>query len=227
MPATSTAGVACCRRCAGGIRRCSTRRADQSCRGVDRREHLRRPGCAAAVGGGRGCARSAGVSGSEHAGCDDRQPFPAVRPFRVGGSATRRRAQLPAGSVDRAADGAVRPVAGGSPAAAVRAWRLDARNHPSPNAGVAEAAFAGALGVRLGGPTQYAHELQIRPTLGDGRSPRWPICGGRCGCHGRCRRLRGVGGDGGGSAPPAVAVGELVFGVAGAVDSAVTLSRRR
>ncbi|ORV40352.1 cobalamin biosynthesis protein [Mycobacterium doricum] len=63
------------------------------------------------------------------------------------------------------------PVAGGSPAAAVRAWRLDARNHPSPNAGVAEAAFAGALGVRLGGPTQYAHELQIRPTLGDGRSP--------------------------------------------------------
>jgi adenosylcobinamide-phosphate synthase len=27
------------------------------------------------------------------------------------------------------------------------------------------------LGVRLGGPTQYRHELQIRPTLGDGREP--------------------------------------------------------
>jgi adenosylcobinamide-phosphate synthase len=36
---------------------------------------------------------------------------------------------------------------------------------------VVEAAFAGALGVRLGGPTQYRHELQIRPTLGDGREP--------------------------------------------------------
>jgi adenosylcobinamide-phosphate synthase len=63
------------------------------------------------------------------------------------------------------------PLVGGSPAAAVRAWRRDAARHPSPNAGVVEAAFAGALGVRLGGPTQYAHELEIRPTLGDGRAP--------------------------------------------------------
>ena len=58
------------------------------------------------------------------------------------------------------------PVVGGSPSGAVRAWREDAARHPSPNAGVVEAAFAGALGVRLGGPTQYLHELQIRPTLG-------------------------------------------------------------
>lgn len=63
------------------------------------------------------------------------------------------------------------PLVGGSGAAAVRAWRRDARRHPSPNAGVVEAAFAGALGVQLGGPTQYRHELQIRPTLGDGRPP--------------------------------------------------------
>jgi adenosylcobinamide-phosphate synthase len=63
------------------------------------------------------------------------------------------------------------PLVGGSPVAAVRAWRRDAARHPSPNAGVAEASFAGALGVRLGGPTQYAHELEIRPTLGDGRIP--------------------------------------------------------
>jgi adenosylcobinamide-phosphate synthase len=63
------------------------------------------------------------------------------------------------------------PAVGGSPAGAVRAWRRDAARHPSPNAGVVEAAFAGALGVRLGGPTQYAHELEIRPTLGDGRAP--------------------------------------------------------
>jgi adenosylcobinamide-phosphate synthase len=64
------------------------------------------------------------------------------------------------------------PLVGGSPAAALRAWRRDAARHPSPNTGVVEASFAGALGVRLGGPTQYAHELEIRPTLGDGRPPK-------------------------------------------------------
>ncbi|MGV0992549.1 MAG: cobalamin biosynthesis protein [Mycobacterium sp.] len=63
------------------------------------------------------------------------------------------------------------PLVGGSPTGALRAWRRDAASHPSPNAGVAEAAFAGALGVRLGGPTQYGHQLEIRPTLGDGRPP--------------------------------------------------------
>ena len=63
------------------------------------------------------------------------------------------------------------PLVGGSPSGAVRAWRCDAGRHPSPNAGVVEAAFAGALRVRLGGPTQYRHQLQIRPTLGDGRRP--------------------------------------------------------
>lgn len=62
-------------------------------------------------------------------------------------------------------------LVGGSPVAAARAWRRDAARHPSPNAGVPEAAFAGALGVRLGGPTQYRHELEIRPTLGDGFAP--------------------------------------------------------
>ncbi|MFY9921267.1 MAG: cobalamin biosynthesis protein [Mycobacterium sp.] len=64
------------------------------------------------------------------------------------------------------------PAVGGSPADALKAWRRDAVRHPSPNAGVVEASFAGALGVRLGGPTQYAHELEIRPTLGDGHAPR-------------------------------------------------------
>lgn len=63
------------------------------------------------------------------------------------------------------------PIVDGSPSGALRAWRRDARRHPSPNAGVVEAAFAGALGVRLGGPTAYPYELQLRPTLGDGVSP--------------------------------------------------------
>jgi adenosylcobinamide-phosphate synthase len=64
------------------------------------------------------------------------------------------------------------PAVGGSPVGAARAWRRDAARHPSPNAGVVEASFAGALGVRLGGPTQYAHQLEIRPSLGDGPAPR-------------------------------------------------------
>ena len=63
------------------------------------------------------------------------------------------------------------PVVAGSPQSAWTAWRRDAAKHPSPNAGVAETAFAGALSVRLGGPTQYAHRTEQRPTLGDGRAP--------------------------------------------------------
>jgi adenosylcobinamide-phosphate synthase len=66
------------------------------------------------------------------------------------------------------------PAISGSPIAAARAWRRDAVRHPSPNAGVVEASFAGALGVRLGGPTQYAHQLEIRPSLGDGPAPHIP-----------------------------------------------------
>jgi adenosylcobinamide-phosphate synthase len=41
----------------------------------------------------------------------------------------------------------------------------------SPNAGVAEAAFAGALGVRLGGANTYRGVLRVGPILGDGRPP--------------------------------------------------------
>jgi adenosylcobinamide-phosphate synthase len=52
-----------------------------------------------------------------------------------------------------------------------RAVRADAPAHPSPNAGVAEAAFAGALGVRLGGTNRYGERVEVRPSLGDGRAP--------------------------------------------------------
>src|SRR5215210_5167318 len=41
----------------------------------------------------------------------------------------------------------------------------------SPNAGMAEAAFAGALGVRLGGANSYGGVLREGPILGDGRLP--------------------------------------------------------
>jgi adenosylcobinamide-phosphate synthase len=60
------------------------------------------------------------------------------------------------------------------PARAAEVWhvvRRDAGAHPSPNAGVAEAAFAGALGVELGGPLTYAGRLEDRPRLGGGRRP--------------------------------------------------------
>ncbi|MEV0062714.1 cobalamin biosynthesis protein [Nocardia sp. NPDC050718] len=66
---------------------------------------------------------------------------------------------------------ALAPLVGGRPAAAWRAWRRDASKHPSPNAGVVEASMAGALGVRLGGRTQYRHGAELRPTLGDGPAP--------------------------------------------------------
>ena len=63
------------------------------------------------------------------------------------------------------------PTVGGRPADAVGAWRRDAAGHPSPNAGPVEAAFAGALGVRLGGVNSYAGRVEDRQTLGDGRPP--------------------------------------------------------
>jgi adenosylcobinamide-phosphate synthase len=62
---------------------------------------------------------------------------------------------------------AVRPRA----AAAVLGVVRHPPNHPSPNAGVAEAAFAAALGLRLGGGTVYAGRVDPRPTLGTGRPP--------------------------------------------------------
>lgn len=58
--------------------------------------------------------------------------------------------------------------------AARRAWRAarrDARRHPSPNAGWSEAAFAGALGVRLGGWNRYGGRPSFRPYLGDPTRP--------------------------------------------------------
>jgi adenosylcobinamide-phosphate synthase len=63
------------------------------------------------------------------------------------------------------------PLVGGSPRRAFATVRRHGRNHPSPNAGRVEAAFAGALGVRLGGPLAYAGVAEVRPTLGDGRAP--------------------------------------------------------
>jgi adenosylcobinamide-phosphate synthase len=61
----------------------------------------------------------------------------------------------------------VRPRAA---AAIWRAVRTQAPAHPSPNSGVAEAAFAAALDVRLGGVNRYGDRREHRPTLGTGRA---------------------------------------------------------
>jgi adenosylcobinamide-phosphate synthase len=62
----------------------------------------------------------------------------------------------------------VRPRAAGAVWTAVR---TQAPAHPSPNAGVAEAAFAAALGVRLGGTNRYGERHEERVGLGFGRAP--------------------------------------------------------
>ncbi len=47
----------------------------------------------------------------------------------------------------------------------------DASKHASPNAGWPEAAMAGALQVRLGGPARYDGVLHERPVFGEGAEP--------------------------------------------------------
>jgi adenosylcobinamide-phosphate synthase len=54
--------------------------------------------------------------------------------------------------------------------AAWRVWRRDAAGHPSPNAGVIEAAFAGSLGIRLGGTNvYYGNRVEHRAVMDGGR----------------------------------------------------------
>jgi adenosylcobinamide-phosphate synthase len=62
-------------------------------------------------------------------------------------------------------------VRDGKPAAVLRIVHRDGGRHPSPNAGRCEAAFAGALGIRLGGTNVYDGVAEKRPELGEGRSP--------------------------------------------------------
>jgi len=67
--------------------------------------------------------------------------------------------------------GALALVAGGSRDRARAGWeaiRRDAPAHPSPNGGVVEAAFAGVLGVRLGGANVYDGRVEDRGLLGTG-----------------------------------------------------------
>lgn len=78
---------------------------------------------------------------------------------------------LPASRLTGVLVAALAPGVGGAPRAALAAWRRDAGAHPSPNAGVVEAAFAGALDLTLGGETPYPYGTQQRPLLGTGAAP--------------------------------------------------------
>ncbi|MDF9718048.1 cobalamin biosynthesis protein [Nocardioides sp. ChNu-99] len=100
---------------------------------------------------------------------------------------------LPGARLSALLAAAAAPLVDGAPRDALRAWRRDAGAHPSPNAGPVEAAFAGALGVRLGGRTVYgapgAERVEDRPVLGDGR----PVAAGDVA---RARRLAAYVGTG-------------------------------
>lgn len=66
---------------------------------------------------------------------------------------------------------AAAPVVGGDPRQAVRAIVEQSGAHPSPNGGVVEAGFAGALGVRIGGRNSYGGVVEDRGELGFGAAP--------------------------------------------------------
>ena len=66
---------------------------------------------------------------------------------------------------------AARRVEGASSRQALDTARREGKNHASPNAGYPEAAFAGALGVRLNGPNVYHGVLVDKPYLGAAFGP--------------------------------------------------------
>jgi adenosylcobinamide-phosphate synthase len=54
----------------------------------------------------------------------------------------------------------------------------DGRNHTSPNSGVPEAAIAGALNVKLGGPSLYGGKSVQKPWIGDDGTPDYSAAAG-------------------------------------------------
>jgi adenosylcobinamide-phosphate synthase len=63
------------------------------------------------------------------------------------------------------------PRVGGRRLATARIVLRDGDRHPSPNAGRIEAAFAGALSLRLGGLNRYGSQPEQRPVIGAGDAP--------------------------------------------------------
>jgi len=159
-----------CRRWSGAIPRASTARVWPGPSSSRWREHGRRRGGAGLLGGSRWSPR--------------RRLVPAVNTLdAMVGHRNERYARFgwAAARLDDAANwiparltallvAAVRP----RHAREVLAALAHPPPHPSPNAGVAEAAFAAALGLRLGGDTVYGGRVDPRPAFGSGRPPEPP-----------------------------------------------------
>ncbi len=64
------------------------------------------------------------------------------------------------------------PLVGGSARDGIRAVREQSWRHPSPNGGKVEAAFAGVLGITLGGRNTYGGVEEDRGELGYGPAPQ-------------------------------------------------------
>jgi adenosylcobinamide-phosphate synthase len=60
-----------------------------------------------------------------------------------------------------------------TPLHALKICLRDGRKHSSPNSGISEAAFAGALNIQLGGPNFYGGRLVEKPFIGDKGAPVW------------------------------------------------------
>ena len=66
------------------------------------------------------------------------------------------------------------PLLGGRFMETLRTGWRHRHDHPSPNSGYGMAGFAGALKIRLGGPTVYGGEAENYPFWGDGRKELVP-----------------------------------------------------
>ncbi|MEW5745561.1 MAG: adenosylcobinamide-phosphate synthase CbiB [Nitrospirota bacterium] len=86
---------------------------------------------------------------------------------------------------------------GNASAASARAALLtmlrDGRNHTSPNSGIPEAAMAGALGIRMGGPSTYGGILIEKPYIGSERTDDYLAASERAITLVRAAALLGIG----------------------------------
>ena len=135
---------------------------------VGGREHDGRRRRAGAVGRLARGTRRAGPPRRQHDGRHGRPPLGPLPALRLGERPARRRRQRRAGHRRRRARRRPPP---GRWRAIGRAVAVDARLHPSPNAGVIEGAFAAALGISLGGANRYGDVVEDRGRLGGGRDP--------------------------------------------------------